>query len=110
MKALTINATQNCPLDIEVWGERPLRSAVYWNDVDAASALLQRGAVIETEALAETIDLLYSEMVKIFLENGADVHAETDYGEGPQPIHEFCAQKLQSYERGNTIYNSDEVE
>ena len=41
------------------------------------------------------------------LENGADVHAETDYWGGgrPQPIYEFCAQRLQEFEteheRGN---------
>ena len=32
------------------------------------------------------------------LENGADVHAETRRGGGPQPIHEFRAQRLQFFE------------
>ena len=31
-------------------------------------------------------------------ENGADVHAETDYWGGPGPIHEICAQRLQEFE------------
>merc|ERR1712098_425853 len=98
IKALAINAAQNCPLDIEVWGESPIWFAVDWNDVDAASALLRRGAVIEPDALARAIWYLYPAMVKILLENGADVHVETDFGRRPQPIHEFCAQELQAYE------------
>ena len=67
MKALAINAAQNCPRDFEVWGESPLRYAVFRNDVDAASALLQRGAVIETEALADAIVNLNPEMMKILV-------------------------------------------
>jgi len=48
------------------------------------------------------------------LENGADVHAETDYWGGEtMPIHEFCAQELQrfetEYERG-TGYSLDKME
>merc|ERR1712098_903515 len=34
MKALAINAAQNCPLDFEVRGLSPLLHAVYRNDVD----------------------------------------------------------------------------
>merc|ERR1712098_325475 len=105
IKALAINAAQNCPLDIEVWGESPIWFAVDWNDVEAASALLRRGAVIEPDALARAIWYLYPAMVKILLENGADVHAETRFWGGePMPIHELCAQGLQrvetEYERG----------
>merc|ERR1712098_337791 len=113
MKALAISAAQNCPLDFEVRGESPLYYAVLGNDVDAASILLQRGAVIDPDALALAIYDPNPEMVKIFLENGADVHAETDLG-GRQPIHEFCAQHLQTFEteykRGNTAYSVDKVE
>merc|ERR1712098_75010 len=96
MKALAINAAQNCPLDFKVRGRSPLRLAVLNNDVDVASILLQRGAVIESAALAGAIRSLYPEMVKILLENGADVHAET-LGGRPQ-IHELCAQHLQIFE------------
>merc|ERR1712098_100809 len=86
-----------------------------WNDVDAASVLLQRGAVIETGALATAIVNVYPEMVKILLENGADVHAETDWGVRPQPIHELCAQKLQIFETeherdGTGYFSLDKVE
>merc|ERR1712098_649536 len=95
-------------------GRSPLRHAVYWNDVDAASVLLQRSAVIEPVALAFSIDRLYLEMVKILLENGADVHAETDLGGRPQPIHKFCAQQLKEietgHERGNAFYSSSDLE
>jgi len=67
MKALAINAAQNCPLDFtSKLGRSPLRYAVIYNDVDAASILLQRDAVIETEALARAIYDRNSEMVKIF--------------------------------------------
>merc|ERR1712098_277614 len=117
MKTLTINAAQNCPLDFKSkCGKSPLRYAVMHNDVDAASVLLQRGAVIEPEALAIAIFYRKPERVKILLENGADVHAETYYWGGiPQPIHEFCAQRLQTfetgYERDGTGYfNLDELE
>jgi len=112
MKALAISAAQNLPLDFEVRGYSPLHFAVQWNDVDASRALLQRGAVIEPEALAETIAELDLEMVKILLENGADVHAETRYGGGPMPIYEFCAQELQDFETGyeRGYYSLDEVE
>merc|ERR1712098_555058 len=116
MKVLTINAAQNCPLDFKGrWGRSPLRIAAFKNDVDAASALLRRGAVIEPNTLAEAIFDLNPEMVKIFLENGADVHAETDYyGRVPMPIHELYAQKLQifetEYERRNTAHSLDKVE
>merc|ERR1712098_865558 len=113
MKALAINAAQNCPLDFKVRERSPLRYAVYWNDVDAASALLRRGAVIEPRALANTIWDPNPEMVKILLENGADVHAEYRWG-GPQPIYEFCAQQLQEfeteYERRNFYFSLDKVE
>merc|ERR1712098_581754 len=102
MKALAISAAQNCPLDFKAWeswwGWSPLRFTVIWNDVDAASILLRRGAVIEPDALARAITYLSLEMVKILVKNGADVHAETDLGRRPQPIHEFCAQELQAYE------------
>lgn len=39
MKALAINAAQNCPLDFEVWGGNPLTFAVHWawNDFDVAA-------------------------------------------------------------------------
>ena len=67
MKALAINAAQNCPLDFKVRGESPLRYAVFKNDVDAASTLLQRDAVIEPNALASAILDLYPEMVKILV-------------------------------------------
>merc|ERR1712098_62673 len=99
MKVLAINAAQNCSLDFtSKWGRIPLWDAVIYNDVDAASILLQRGAVIEPDALARAIFHIYPEMVKILLENGADVHAETDLGGRPQPIHEYCAQRLQFIE------------
>merc|ERR1712098_241043 len=114
LKALAIRAAQNCPLDFKVRGESPLYCAVYSNDVDAASVLLQRGAVIETDALADAIRTLYPEMVKILLKNGADVHAETLYGGRLKPIHEFCAQRLQEietgHEKGNAFYSLDKVE
>ena len=67
MKALAINAAQNCPLDFEVLGRSPLRYAVIYNDVDVTSALLRQGAVIETEVLAEANAYLNLEMVKIFV-------------------------------------------
>ena len=43
------------------------------------------------------------------LENDADVHAETDYGGGerPQPIYEFCAQRLQTFETGHERDGTD---
>merc|ERR1712098_544141 len=104
MKALAINAAHNCPLDFKVWSRSPLRFAVSINDVDAASTLLRRGAVIEPEALADGIRNLDPEMVKILLENGADVHAETHWEDKPMPIHEFCAQGLQRVE---TEYERD---
>ena len=48
------------------------------------------------------------------LENGADVHAETDYWGGPQPMYEFCAQKLQrfetEYKRETGYYTLDKLE
>merc|ERR1712058_111048 len=98
MKALAIIAAQNCPLDIKVLGWSPLTFAVIENDVDAASILLQRDAVIEPKALAEAIFHLYLKMAKILLENGADVHAETVFGGRTIPIYEFCAQLLQDIE------------
>merc|ERR1712098_394157 len=98
MKTLAINAAQNCSLNFKVWGLSPLRYAVFRNDVDVASALLQRGAVIEPNALVNAIADLNPEMVKILLENDADVHAETNYWGRPMPIHEYCAQKLQRFE------------
>merc|ERR1712098_573104 len=84
-------------------------------DVDAASILLRRGAVIDPDALATAILELNSEMVKIFLENGADVHAETRRGGRPQPIHELCAQRLQEFETlherdGTGYYSLDKLE
>jgi len=112
MKSLAINAAQNCPLDFKVRGRSPLRLAVLNNDVDVASILLQRGAVIEPAVLAGAIRSLYPEMVKIFLENGADVHAETLYLGVPMPIHEYCALKSQrvetKYDEG--YYSLDKVE
>merc|ERR1712098_411701 len=112
MKALAINAAQNCPLDFKVLGlYSPLRYAVMYNDADAASTLLRRGAVIEPRVLAGVILELNPEMMKIFLENGADVHAETDYWGELQPIYELCAQRLQEfeteYERDGTGYSLD---
>merc|ERR1712098_876680 len=75
MKALAINAAQNCPFDFKSkWGRSTLRYAVRDNDVAVASVLLRRGAVIETDALAIAILGRNPEMVKILLENGADVH------------------------------------
>merc|ERR1712098_7860 len=72
------------------------------------------GAVIETDALADAIYDRNPEMVKILLENGADVHAETHYEGRTMPIHEYGAQKLQTfetgYERGNTFYSLDKQE
>merc|ERR1712098_68013 len=68
------------------------------NDVDVASILiLQRCAVIEPDALTEAIVNRNLEMVKVLLENDADVHAETDFG-GPHPIYEYCARVLQTLE------------
>merc|ERR1712098_935121 len=114
MKVLATNAAQNCPLDFKVRGWSPLWYAVYGNDVDAASILLQRGAVIEPNALAEAIWNLNPEMMKFLLENGADVHAETDLGGRPMPIYEFCAQGLQRvetrYERGTVYYSLSDLQ
>lgn len=114
MKALAINAAQNCPLDFKVRGDSPLRYAVLRNDVDAASILLKRDAVIEPIALASAIRDLKPEMLNILLKNGADVHAETDWGEVPMPIHEFCAQHLQIFEafheRDGTARSLDKLE
>merc|ERR1712098_544750 len=99
MNALAITAAQNCPLDFKSkLGRSHLRYALMKDDVDAAKILFQRGAVIETKALERPIRNLDPEMVKILLENGADVHAETDLGGRPMPIHELCAQKLQTFE------------
>merc|ERR1712058_189037 len=112
MNALAINAAQNFPLDFKVLGFSPLRYAVLNNDADVAKVLLRRGAV--TEALATAIVNLNPEMVRILLGNGADVHAETDLGGGPQPIHEYCSQKLQEvetgHERGNAFYSLSDLE
>ena len=48
------------------------------------------------------------------LENGADVHAETDYYGRPQPIYEYCAQRLQEFEteheRGTGWYSLSHLE
>ena len=67
MKTLAINTAQNCPLDFKVRGLSPLRHVVIKNDVDAASALLQRVVVIEPDTLASAIVYVYSEMVKILV-------------------------------------------
>merc|ERR1712098_984208 len=111
MKTLAITAAQNCPLDFKMWNRSPLHFAVYRNDV--ASTLLRRGAVIETDAFADAIWHLYPEMVKILLENGADVHAEIDWRGKTMPIHELCAHRLQEfeteYERG-TARSLDNLE
>ena len=48
-------------------GWSPLRFAVRDNDVGVASVLLQRGAVIETDALAAAIMDRNPEMVKILV-------------------------------------------
>merc|ERR1712098_166308 len=112
MKALGITAAQNCPLDFKVRGMSPLWFAVIYNDVDVASALLRRGAVIEPSALASAIRNLDLEIVKILLENGADVHAETLYLGVLMPIHELWAHLLQEFEteykRG--CYSLDKLE
>jgi len=115
MKALAISAAQNCPLDFKVrWGFSLLTFAVDCNDVDAARILLRRGAVMEPEALADAIWYRNPEMVKILLENGADVHAETHWEDIPMPIHEFCAQGLQrvetQYERIGTAPSLNNLE
>merc|ERR1712098_730224 len=114
MKTLAISAAQNCPLDFQVLGRTPLWCAMFKNDVDVASTLLRRRAVIGPLALAYAVSRCNPEMVKILLENGADVHAETIYSGVPMPIHECCAQRLQyfetEYKRGNTAYSLYEVE
>jgi len=97
MKALATSAAQNCPLDFKIeWGYNPLIFAVIENDVDVGNILLQRGAGNEPRALASAIANLRLELVKILLENGADVHAESGWGE---PIHEYCALCLQMFEK-----------
>merc|ERR1712098_321561 len=105
MKTLAISAAQNCPLDFKVRGENPLHFAVDTNDVDVASILLQRDAVIEPISLERAIDDLNLEMVKILLKNGADVHAELNWMLRPQSIHEYSAQQLQAFE---TYHERDE--
>merc|ERR1712098_609584 len=82
-----------------------VKFAVQYNDVDVASMLLQRGAVNETDVLEEAIFDCNVEIVTILLESGADVHAEVDFGGGPTPIYEWCAQYLQ-FEEENANYSS----
>jgi len=107
MKALAISTVQNCPLDFKVRGDvSPVKFAVQYNDVDVASMLLQRGAVNETDVLEEAIFDCNVEIVTILLESGADVHAEVDFGGGPTPIYEWCAQYLLFYEEENANYSS----
>merc|ERR1712098_691112 len=83
-----------------------IKFAVQYNDVDVASMLLQRGAVNETDVLEEAIFDCNVEIVTILLESGADVHAEVDFGGGPTPIYEWCAQYLLFYEEENANYSS----
>jgi len=110
MKALAISAAQNCPIDFKVWRySDPLRFAVY-KDIDIVSILLQRGAVIEPDALEKAIVDFNLEMVRILLENGADVRAEIDcYEVRPKPIYEYCAQRLQRLE-GYGCYSLENLE
>merc|ERR1712098_100391 len=63
MKALAINAAQNCPLDFEVMGWSLLEFAVMSNDVDVASILFQRGAANARSALELALHANQLEMV-----------------------------------------------
>merc|ERR1712098_692200 len=117
MRALAINAAQNCSLDFRVWGcLSPLYFAVRNNDVDAARILLQRqrDAVNETKALRGAIVLKKLEILEMLLENGADVHAETDLGNETITIYECSAHVLQTckfnYEAGNDFCSLYELE